>query len=104
MRQNFDSGMEPKIVQHFSLHASKSLLCIRLVAVAFQSQKEVRCRRGPTVTYFCPTLDPPLDGSGRITTTLVRDNEHFIPTNFRKYPSIGSVGKADYVFPYIHMH
>ena len=32
------------------------------------------------------------------------DLEHFIPSKFRKYPSIGSVGKADYVFPYIYMH
>ena len=39
-----------------------------------------------------------------LTTTLVRDHEHFIPTKFRKYPSIGSVGKADYVVKYIYMH
>ena len=35
------------------------------VAVAFQSEEEVFLRRGPPVTYFCPTLDPPLGGSSR---------------------------------------
>ena len=68
--------------QYYIPHASRSLLCIRFVAVAFQSEEEVRWRRGPPVTYFCPALDPPLDGSGRKTTTLVRDHEHFIPTKF----------------------
>ena len=58
----------------------------------------------PPLTYFCPALDPPLDGSGQKTTTLVRDHEYFIPTKFHKYPSSSYVGKADYVFPYICMH
>ena len=61
-------------------------------------------KKGPPLTYFCPALDPPLDGSGRKTTTLVRDHEYFIPTKFHKYPLSGYVGKADYVFPYIYMH
>ena len=56
------------------------------------------------MTYFCPTLDPPLDGSCRKTTTHVRDYEHFIPTKFRTYPSIGPVRTADYVFSYILVH
>ena len=39
-RQKFDFGMEPKvIIQH--PHASRSLLCIRFVAIAFQSEAEV---------------------------------------------------------------
>ena len=42
------------------------------------------------MTYFCPALDPPLGGSGRKTTTLVRDNEYFIPTKFHQNPSSGS--------------
>ena len=42
------------------------------------------------MTYFGPTLDPPLGGSGRKTTTLVRDHEHFIPTEFHQNPSSGS--------------
>ena len=85
-------------------HASRSLLCIRFVALAFQSVAEVCWRRGPRVTYFGPALDPPLDGSGRKTTTLVRDHEHIIPTKFRKHTLSGSVVKADYVFPYIYMY
>ena len=40
--------------------------------------------------YFCPALDPPLDGSGRKTTTLVRDLEYFIHTKFHQNPSSGS--------------
>ena len=42
------------------------------------------------MTYFGPALDPPLGGSGRKTTTLVRDHEHFIPTKFHQNPSSGS--------------
>ena len=40
--------------QYYIPHASTSLLCIRFVFVAFQSEEEVRWRRGPPVTYFCP--------------------------------------------------
>ena len=42
------------------------------------------------MTYYCPALDPPLDGSGRKTTTLVRDLEYFIHTKFHQNPSSGS--------------
>ena len=56
------------------------------------------------MAYFGPALDPPLDGYGRKTTTLVTDHEFFIPTKFRKHPLSGSVVKAGYVFPYIYMH
>ena len=42
------------------------------------------------MTYFGPALDPPLVGSGRKTTTLVRDHEYFIPTKFHQNPSSGS--------------
>ena len=42
------------------------------------------------MTYFCPALDPPLGGSGRKTTTLVRDLEYFIHTKFHQNPSSGS--------------
>ena len=80
--------MEPKI-QHFFPHVSRSLLCIRFVTVAFRSEEEVSCK-GTPVTYFCPALDPPLDGSGRKTTTLVRDIEYFIHTKFHQIPSNGS--------------
>ena len=39
-RQKFDFRMEPKI-KHFFPHVSRSLLCIRFVAVAFRSEEEV---------------------------------------------------------------
>ena len=42
------------------------------------------------MTYLCPALDPPLGGSGRKTTTLVRDLEYFINTKFHQNPSSGS--------------
>ena len=42
------------------------------------------------MTYFCPALDPPLDGSGRKITTLVRDLEYFIHIKFHQNPSSGS--------------
>ena len=42
------------------------------------------------MTYFSPALDPPLGGSGRKTTTLVRDLEYFIHTKFHQNPSSGS--------------
>ena len=42
------------------------------------------------MTYFGPALDPPMGGSGRKTTTLVRDHEYFIPTKFHQNPSSGS--------------
>ena len=41
------------------------------------------------MTYFGPALDPPLGGSGRKTTTLVRDHEYFIPAKFHQNPSGG---------------
>ena len=41
------------------------------------------------MTYFGPALDPPLGGSGRKTTTLVRDHEYFIPTKCHQNPSSG---------------
>ena len=44
----------------------------------------------PRDIFFCPALDPPLGGSGRKTTTLVRDHEYFIPTKFHQNPSSGS--------------
>ena len=47
-------------------------------------------KKGTPVTYFCPALDPPLEGSGRKTTTLVRDLEYFIHTKFHQNPSSGS--------------
>ena len=42
------------------------------------------------MTYFGPALDPPLGGSGRKTTTLIRDHEYFISTKFHQNLSSGS--------------
>ena len=80
------------------------MLCIRFVAVAFQSEEEVLWRRGPPVIYFCPALDSTLGGFGPKVNTNVRGHEYFIPTKFGKYASNEFVIKADYVFPYIYMH
>ena len=60
-----------------------------VVTLAFQSE-EVLCKRRHFVTYFGPALDTPLDGSGRKTTTLVRDHEYFFTTKFHQHPSSGS--------------
>ena len=38
--------------QHFFPHASRSLLCIRFVAVAFRFEEEVSWRRGPLWPIF----------------------------------------------------
>ena len=75
--------------QHFFPHASRSLLCIRFVAVAFQSEEKF-VEEGDPCDLFWPALDPPLGGSGRKTTTLVRDHKYFIPTKFHQNPSRGS--------------
>ena len=52
------------------------------------------------MTYFGPALDPPLGGSGRKTTTLVRDHEYFIPTKFHQNPSSGSGEEVENVKVY----
>ena len=63
----------------------------------FRSEEEVCWRRGPPVTYIGPALDPPLGGSGRKTTTLVRDLENFIHTKFHQNSSSGSGEEVKYV-------
>ena len=52
------------------------------------------------MTYLGPALDPPLGGSGRKTTTLVRDHEYFIPTKFHQNPSSGSGEEVENVKVY----
>ena len=42
------------------------------------------------MVYFGPALNPPLGGSGRKTTTLVRDHEYFMPIKFHQNLSSGS--------------
>ena len=50
--------------QSFIPHASRSLLCIRFVAVAFWAKKQF-FKMGTPLTYLCPALDPPLGRYGR---------------------------------------
>ena len=52
------------------------------------------------MTYFGPALDPPLGGSGRKTTTLVRDHEYFMHTMFHQNPSSGSGEEVENVKVY----
>ena len=80
-----------------------SLLYIWFVAVAFQSEEEVRWRREPLWPIFAPPwIRPRMDLAEK--QKFVRDHKHFINTKFRKHPLSGSVVKADYVFPYMYMH
>ena len=98
------SKMEPK-TKNFIPHTSRSLLCIRFVAVAFWAKKQVFFFKvGTPVTYFCPTLDPPLDRYGRNILMHIRGHKHFILTKFHKHPSCGSVVKAICVPPFVHLN
>ena len=45
---------------------------------------------------FSPVLDPPQGGSGRKTTTLVRDHEYFVPTKFNQNSSSDSEKSRKY--------
>ena len=54
-RQKFDFPMKPKKKQYFFPNASRSLLCIQYVAVAFRSKEEILWRREPPG----PILGPP---------------------------------------------
>ena len=77
--------------QSFIPHASRSLLCIRFVAVAFWAKKKNNFfKMGTPVTYFCPALDLPLGRYGRNILMHIRGHKHFILTKFHKHPSCGS--------------
>ena len=83
--------------QHFITHASRSLLWIRFVAVAFRSEEKVFWRRGPPPPppppdLFCLALDPPPGKYGQNIFMYVPGHEHFIPTKFRKHPLSDSHG------------
>ena len=86
--------------QHFITHASRSLLWIRFVAIAFRSEEEVFWRREPIL----PRPGSALGKYGQNIFMHVLGHDHFIPTKFRKHPLSSSVVKAGYVFPYIYMH
>ena len=92
--------------QLFITHASRSLLWIRFVAVAFRSEEEIFWRRRtppPPPDLFCLALDMPLAKYGQ-NILHVLGHEHFNPTKFCTHPLSGSVVKAGYVFPYTYMH
>ena len=84
----FDFEIEPK--QHFISHASRLLLCILFVAVAFQYEEVFEGGTPPLMTYFCLALDLPLGGYGRNILMHMRSDEHFVPTKFYQNPSSGS--------------
>ena len=81
--------------QHFITHASRSLLWIRFVAVAFRSEEKVFWRRTsppPLVTYFASHWIHPLGKYGQNIFMHVPGHGHFIPTKFRKHPLSDSHG------------
>ena len=73
------------------------------VTAAFWSE-EGFWRKGPSSTYYGTVLDLLLGRFSPKVNTNVQGHENFITTKFGKYPLNDSVVKADYVFPYIHMH
>ena len=88
-RQKFDLEMELKVTTLLST-------CFWIIAMHSVCRCSLRVwrrsllKKGTPVTYFGPTLDPPLIGSGRKTTTLIRDHEYFIPSKFNQNLSSGS--------------
>ena len=102
-RQKFVFGMEPNITT--LLHTCFKIIAMHTVCCcSLPVSRSSFLKKGTPVTYFCPALDPPLVRYGRNTLMHVRSHEHFIPTKFLKHPLSGSVVKADYVFPCIHIH
>ena len=89
--------------QHFITHASRSLLWIQFVAVAFQSEEVFLKKRTtpppppppPPRDLFCLALDPPLGRYGKNIFMHVLGHKHYIPTKFRKHPFSGFVVKVD---------
>ena len=99
-RQNFDIGMKPK-----SNSTSFHMFLDHCYAFGWLLQPvSLKKKFVEEGDHSWPNFAPPWMDLVVKKTTLVRDHEHFIPTKFRKYPSIGSEGKADYAFPYIYMH
>ena len=98
-RQKFDFGMEPKITT--LLPTCFWIIAIHLVCrCSLPVWRRSFLKKGTPVTYFGPALDLPLGGSGRKTTTLVRDHEYFIPTKFHQNPSSGSGEEVENVKVY----
>ena len=108
-----DYRMEPKTTTLLT-HASRSLLWIRFVAVAFRSEEEVIWRKEPPppppptpptpVTYFASHWICPLGKYGQNIFMHMPGHEPFIPTKFRKHPLSGSVVKAGLLCVPIHIY
>ena len=101
MRLQLDFGTEPK--QYFFPNISRSLLCIRNVAVASRSEEDF-FEEGDPMNYFGPALELLLGGSGQNALKRVRGLEYLIDTKFHQTQSSGSEVKAYYVFLYIHIY
>ena len=80
--------------QHFFPNASRSLLSIRFVAVAFRS--EVHWRSPPPMTYLAPPWIRPFANVAE-KKTLVRDLEYSIHTKVHQNPSSGSGEEVEHV-------
>ena len=76
---------------HFKTHASRSLLWIRCIAVAFRSDKKVFEEAPPPLPILLE-LDPPLGKYGQNIFMHVPGHKHFILTKFRKHPLSDSHG------------
>ena len=97
-RQIFDFRMEQKITT--LLPTSLQIIAMHSVCCCSLPFWRRFLKKGTPVTYFCPALDPPLGGSDRNTTILVKDHQYFIPTKFHQNPSSGSGEEVENVKVY----
>ena len=67
---------------HFFPHASISLLCIRFIADAFQSDEPHCQTRSPSASYFFP---PWADMAKAQTDNTCGDHKHFVSTKFHQH-------------------
>ena len=84
MRKKFDFGVESNIttLHKTSLdHSDAFGLSIHASVLKKKLSKE-----GTLCDLLLPVVAPPVDRSGRKTTTLVGDHEYFIPTKFHQNP------------------
>ena len=58
--------------RHFITHASRLLLWIRFVAVAFRSEEKAFWRRGPPMTYFASPLIRPWANMAKTSLCMCR--------------------------------
>ena len=63
-------------IAHLSTISKQAMRFWVFGGVAICSEEEVCQRRGPSATYFCPALDPPLGGSDWKRTALMRNHEY----------------------------